>query len=83
MCLGCQKNPPAPSPDGCSGRLKSFSARICLTDSLSREFCNPYGQAQIQIHSGKFWSILDILEVPILGSDFGTFSVQFFIKFGG
>ena len=32
------------------------------------------------IHSGKFWQIL---EVPILGSDFGTFSVQSFIKFWG
>ena len=37
----------------------------------------------ILANSGPSWSILDILEVPILGSDFGTFSVQFFIKFGG
>ncbi len=37
----------------------------------------------ILANSGKFWSILDILEVPILGSDFGTFSVQFFVNLGG
>ena len=84
MHLGrLKKNPPAPSPDGCSGRLRSFSARICLTDSLSREFCNPYGRSKsksIQIHSDPSWHIL---EVPILGSDFWTFSVQFFVNFWG
>ena len=100
MCLGLPKNiknPPAPSPDGCSGRLKSFSARICLTDSLSREFCNPYGRSksksilansgpswQILVHPGKFWSILEVLILgPFRGPFRDPFRDNFGVHFGG